>query len=308
MLPRVLSLGGMPEYKRAGPKDVLKVLPVRRREAHKGEYGRLLVVGGSSRYTGAPALVGLAALRSGVDLATIAAPADTARVISSFSPDLIAIKLPCQDLEPAALREVREELKRSTAVVVGPGLGTLATTRDAVIELAQTLRGECPKLPALFDADGLKALAGERELCKGMPWLLTPHAREFELLTGIDLPEDIKGRARHVKAAAGELGCTLLLKAYVDIIADARGEVRLNYTGNPGMTVGGTGDVLAGVVGAFLAQGASTFDAAVAGSYVCGRAGDLCMREKGYEFTASDVVEKLPEVFTGVRRRGKRRG
>ena len=286
---------------RATKRDVSAVLPKRRPESHKGEYGRLLVIGGSSRYTGAPALVGLAALRSGVDLVTIAAPAEAANIISSFSPDLITIKLPCRDLEPAALPELEGEFERSTAVVVGSGLGTMASTRDAVIELARKLRGENPSLPALFDADGLKALAGERTLFKGMPWVLTPHAREFEVLTGVDLPLDVKGRLGHVKAAAGELGCTLLLKAYIDVIAGPNGEVKLNYTGNPGMTVGGTGDVLAGIVGAFLSQGAKPFRAAVAGAWTCGRAGDICYKDKGYEFIASDVVEKLPEVFKEVR-------
>jgi len=284
-------------------KDVSAVLHKRRREAHKGDYGRLLVVGGGSRYVGAPVLVGLAALRSGVDLAIIAAPERAAWAINSFSPDLITIKLPCRDLEPSALPELRNELKLSNAVVVGPGLGTLAKTHDAVIEFARTLREEHPDLPALFDADGLKALASERGLPKGMPWVLTPHAKEFERLTGTDLPSDVKGRTQEVKAAAGELGCTILLKAWVDVIASPEGEVALNRTGNPGMTVGGTGDVLAGIVGTFLAQGAEPFKAAVAGAWACGRAGDLCLREKGYWFLASDLLEKLPEVFKDVMRR-----
>ncbi len=288
---------------RVGKKDVLAVLPKRRRGAHKGDYGRLLVVGGGLRYVGAPALVGLAALRSGVDLAIIAAPEKAAWTINSFSPDLITIKLPCRDLEPPALSELRNEFKLSTAVVVGPGLGTLAKTRDAIIEIARTLKEAQPNMPALFDADGLKALASERDLLQGMRWVLTPHAREFELLTGVDLPADINGRAQQVKAAAKQFGCTVLLKAWVDIIASPAGKVKLNYTGNPGMTVGGTGDVLAGIVGTFLAQGVKPFKAAVSGAWVCGRAGDLCLREKSNEFLASDLLEKLPEVFKEVRGR-----
>jgi NAD(P)H-hydrate epimerase len=290
----------MSKMARAGKEDVLAVLPKRRPEAHKGEYGRLLVVGGSSRYTGAPALVGLAALRSGVDLAVVAAPAETALVISSFSPDLITIRLKCHDLEPAALSQLREDIKRATAVVVGSGLGTLARTRDAVVELARTLAKT--ELPVLFDADGLKAMATERELLRNPRWVTTPHAREFELLTGMDLPKDTAGRAEEVKKAAKELGCIILLKAHVDVIASPDGKVALNQTGNPGMTVGGTGDVLAGIVGAFLSQGAEPFRAALAGAWVCGRAGDLCMKKKGYEFLASDVIEELPEVFKEVRR------
>jgi NAD(P)H-hydrate epimerase len=282
-------------------KDLSTILPKRRKEAHKGDYGRLLVVGGGSRYVGAPALVGLAALRSGVDLAIIAAPERAAWTINSFSPDLITIKLPCRDLEPSALPELRNELKLSNAVVIGPGLGTLAKTHDAVIELARMLREEHPSLPALFDADGLKALASERSLPKGMPWVLTPHAKEFERLTGTDLPSDVNGRAHQVKAAAEELGCTILLKAWIDVIASPGGEVRLNRTGNPGMTVGGTGDVLAGIVGAFLAQGVEPFRAAVAGAWTCGRAGDFCLKERGYYFVASDLLEKLPKILKEAR-------
>jgi NAD(P)H-hydrate epimerase len=283
-----------------GKKDVLAVIPRRRPEAHKGEHGRLLIVGGSSRYTGAPALVGLAALRSGADLAVVAAPAETALVVSSFSPDLITIRLKCHDLEPAALSQIREDIKRATAVVIGSGLGTLACTRDAVVELARTLAKT--ELPVLFDADGLKAMATEREFLRNPRWVLTPHAKEFEMLTGVDLPKDVAGRAEEVRKAAKELGCVILLKAHVDVIASSDGKVALNRTGNPGMTVGGTGDVLAGIVGAFLSQGAEPFRAALAGAWVCGRAGDLCMREKGYEFIASDVIEKLPEVFKELRR------
>ena len=284
-------------------RDLLSALPRRRPESRKGDFGRLLIVGGGSRYVGAPALVGLVALRSGVDLATIAAPEKTAWTINSFSPDLITIKLPCLALEPLALSGLWGEVKRSTAIIVGPGLGGLVKTRDAVIELARTLREKFPNLPALFDADGLKALASERGLAKGMPWVMTPHAGEFKTLTDLEPPSDLRERAEVVKRAAGKLGCVILLKAYVDVIASASGDLKLNYTGNPGMTVGGTGDVLSGIVGTFLAQGVEPFKAAVAGAWACGRAGDLCLQENGYEFLASDLINKIPKVFNEARKK-----
>lgn len=285
---------------RTDKRDVRDVMPERKPESHKGDFGRLLIVGGGSRYIGAPALTGLAALRSGVDLSIIAAPEKTAWTINCLSPDLITVKLPCRDLEPSALSELWGELERSTAAVVGPGLGTIAKTHDAVIEIVRTLKEKHPNLPVLFDADGLKTLASERDLAKGMPWVLTPHAGEFKILTGSDLPSDLEKRAEQVKSVAQEIGCVILLKGHVDIIASATGDLKLNYTGNPGMTVGGTGDVLSGIVGAFLAQGADPFKAAAAGAWVCGRAGDLCLREKGYMFLASDLIDKLPEVFREV--------
>jgi NAD(P)H-hydrate epimerase len=243
----------------------------------------------------------MAALRSGADLAIIAATERAAWIINSFSPDLVTIPLPGKDLEPAALSEIWPELERSTAVVVGPGLGTLPLTKDAVIELARTLREKHPKLPVLFDANGLKILASGPDLAKGMPWVMTPHAGEFKILTGTELDSDLQTRAEQVGQEARELGCTILLTGNVDIIASAAGELKLSRTGNPGMTVGGTGDVLAGVVGAFLSQGVEPFKAAVAGAWVAGRAGDLCFKEKGYEFIASDLLDKLPEVFKEVR-------
>jgi len=292
----------MPKPASSAITDAKAVVPKRRpSESHKGDFGRLLVVGGGSRYVGAPALVGMAALRSGVDLAIIAVTERAAWIINSFSPDLITIPLPGLDLEPSALAEIWPDLERSTAVVVGPGLGTRPLTRDAVIELARTLREKHPKLPALFDANGLKVLAAGPGLAKGMPWVMTPHAEEFRILTGVELDSDIQKRAEQVSLAAQKLGCTILLTGNVDIISSASGELKLNHTGNPGMTVGGTGDVLAGVVGAFLSQGAEPFKAAVAGAWVCGRAGDLCFKERSYEFVASDLIDKLSEVFKEVR-------
>ncbi len=288
-------------YSYASADDVLKVLPEREPETHKGDYGRLLVVGGGSRYVGAPALVALAALRSGVDLATIAAPVKTAQIINSYSPDLITIKLPGQDFGSRAVAELDEPVKHATAVVIGPGLGTSPETGKGIIELTEKLAKSYPKLSVMFDADGLKLMASKRKLLSNSNWLVTPHAREFELLTGTDLSTGAKQRVEQVKAAAKSLGCTVLLKSHVDIVASPDGECVLNRTGNPGMTVGGTGDVLAGIVGAFLAQGVEPFQAAAAGAFLCGHSGDLCLEEKGYEFIASDLIEKLPAALADIR-------
>ncbi|MBC7219119.1 MAG: NAD(P)H-hydrate dehydratase [Hadesarchaea archaeon] len=294
----------MEKISRVDRKDVKAIVPERKTGSHKGDFGRLLVVGGSSRYVGAPALVGMAALRCGVDLAVIAAPERTAWTINSLSPDLITVKLRCQDLEPSAIPDISQELKSATAAVIGPGLGARPETLEAVAKLARLLREEHPKLPAVFDADAFKALAKETGLLSNTPWVVTPHAGEFKTLTGRVLPADLNGRIKLVRKAAQELGCVILLKGHVDIIASAKGDLKLNHTGNPGMTVGGTGDVLSGTVGAFLSQGADPFRAAAAGAWVCGRAGDLCLKEMGYEFLASDVINKIPEVFKEVRKKG----
>lgn len=286
----------------ATPRDVYRVIPKRKPDAHKGDFGRLLIIGGSPRYVGAPALAGLAALKSGVDLAIIAAPEKVAWTINSFSPDLITIKLRGEKFGPKMLPMLREELAAATAVIIGPGLSAFQEVLSAVLSLTPVLKREFPSLPVLFDADATKAFIGVKEHFEN-PWVLTPHAGEFRQLCGKELPTETRERAEAVAGYARERGVTVLLKGRVDVIASPDGKLKINTTGNPGMTVGGTGDVLAGVVGAFLAQGVPPFFAAVAGAWICGRAGDLCQSEKGYEFTASDVINRLPEVFMEIRRR-----
>lgn len=274
---------------------VRRVLPRRRPDSHKGENGRVLVVGGSSRYVGAPALAALSALRSGVDLATVASPRETARIINTFSPDLITVKLPCEDLVPEALPHLLPELERCEALIVGPGLGGREETRKAVLSLLEEVERKHPSLPVLLDADALRAVRRLQRM------VLTPHAGEFRTVTGREAPGGLEERARVVAEEARKLGCVILLKGRVDVISSAGGEVLLNRTGNPGMTVGGTGDVLSGVVGGLMAQGLAPFEAAWAGAYVNGLAGDLCLKEKGYGFTASDLIGKLPYVFKALR-------
>jgi NAD(P)H-hydrate epimerase len=281
--------------------QVRRILPKRRPDSHKGDNGRVLVVGGGSKYVGAPALAALSALRSGVDLATVASPEETAKLINTFSPDLITLKLPCQDLVPEALSPLLPELDRCDALIVGPGLGGREETGEAVLSLLREVRSKHPSLPVLLDADALEAVRGRK--MEGMRVVLTPHAGEFKEVTGRGVPEELRGKAEVVSEEARRLGCVILLKGRIDVISSPEGEILLNRTGNPGMTVGGTGDVLSGVVGGLLAQGLGTFEAAWAGAYVNGVAGDLCLEERGYGFTASDLIEKLPHVFKALRRR-----
>ena len=286
---------GLPnEFERfAGPGDVSLVVKPRPPEAHKGDFGRLLVVGGSEVFSGAPALVAFAALRTGVDLTYIAAPHKTARAISSMSPDLITVKLEGEHLNPRNTPVIKRYLEASTAVVMGPGLGLHKETRDAVKEIIKLIQKE--KIPLLLDADGLKAFA-EFKRKVGLPLVLTPHAGEYQILTGRKLPKDLEKRAAEVQKTARKLGAVILLKGHVDVISDGK-RVKFNFAGNPGMTVGGTGDVLSGIVGAFLAQGADPFEAAVAGAFINGAAGDFVRSEKGYHMVPTDILEWIPRVM-----------
>ncbi|MEM3769753.1 MAG: NAD(P)H-hydrate dehydratase, partial [Candidatus Bathyarchaeia archaeon] len=277
----------------AGPGDVSLVLKPRPPESHKGDFGRLLVVGGSETFSGAPALVALAALRTGVDLAYVAAPYKTAHDIAALTPDLITLKLDGEHLNMDNIPALKTYVEKVDAVVVGPGLGLHAETKDAVKALVEVVEGAGK--PLLLDADGLKAFAEFKRRLK-VPAVLTPHAGEYVILTGKGLPENLKEKALEARKIAAELGVVLLLKGAVDIVADEK-RFKLNFTGNPGMTVGGTGDLLSGIVGAFLVQGADPFEAAVAGAFVNGAAGDFVFEEKGYHMVASDLLDWIPKVL-----------
>jgi hydroxyethylthiazole kinase-like uncharacterized protein yjeF len=290
----VKDIGLPSEFERfAGPGDVSLVVKSRSEEAHKSDFGRLIVVGGSEVFSGAPALVALAALRTGVDVVYVAAPHKTAYAISSMSPNLITVKLEGDHLNPHNVAVIKRYLEMSTAVVMGPGLGLHKETRDAVKAIVDAV--EKAKVPLLLDADGLKTFA-EFKRKIGSPLVLTPHAEEYKILTGKEPSKKLKRRKVEVQTVAKKLGATILLKGHVDMVSDGK-RVKLNFTGNPAMTVGGTGDVLSGVVGAFLAQGADPFEAAVAGAFINGAAGDFVQEEKGYHMVPTDMLEWIPKVM-----------
>lgn len=289
------SVGIPPEIEGyVGPGDLYLVHRERPPDSHKGDFGRVLVIGGSGTYSGAPALAALAALRTGVDLTFIAAPEKTAYEISSMSPNLITIKLGGERLDPRDVPVLLNWLDRVDALIVGPGLGIHPETFQAVSDILSTV--EKRNLPVVVDADGLKAIAAVKRPLKISKIVLTPHAGEFKMLTGKEVPAELQKRGHMVKGTAKEVEATLLLKGPADVISDGK-RVKFNFTGNPGMTVGGTGDVLSGIVGAYLAQGFNAFECACAGSFVNGRAGDLAVEELGYHLLATDIVERIPKAM-----------
>lgn len=277
----------------AGPGDVKSVAIDRPTKSHKGDFGKLLVVGGSQTFSGAPALVALAALRTGVDLTYIMAPEKTAYSISAMDPNLITFKLSGAHLNSNNVSKVKEFLKKVNAIVVGPGLGVHEETKEAVEEIIDI--AEESGIPVVLDADGLKAFADFKRPLR-VSSVLTPHKGEYLTLTGKELPIDSKESVEKVKKTAQKLNTVILLKGETDIISDGK-RVKLNFTGNPGMTVGGTGDILSGIVGAFIAQGASSFEAATAAAFVNGVAGDFVKNEKGYHMLATDLLEWIPKII-----------
>ncbi|MEM3193961.1 MAG: NAD(P)H-hydrate dehydratase, partial [Candidatus Bathyarchaeia archaeon] len=178
-------------------------------------------------------------------------------------------------------------------VAIGPGLGLHRETVEAVGEIIRL--AEERKLPILLDADGLKAFSGFKRRLES-PAVLTPHPGEYAILTGEKLPDSLDERVEHVKRTAEKLNAIILLKSNIDIISDGL-RIKLNFTGNPGMTVGGTGDVLSGIVAALLSQGIDPFEAAVAGAFINGAAGDFVRAEKGYHMVATDLIEWIPKIM-----------
>lgn len=290
----VKKIGLPEEFERlAGPGDVQLAIRKRPAQAHKGDFGRLLVVGGSETYSGAPTLVALAALRAGVDLVYVAAPHETAYAISSISPNLITIKMEGNHLSTRNISTINRYLKNSTAAVIGPGLGLHKDSLEAVNGIIRA--AEERKTPLLLDADGLKAFA-ESKRKVDLPLILTPHAGEYKLLTGREPPEDLNKRAEDVRKTAKKLDAVVLLKGHSDVVSDGAC-VKLNFTGNPCMTVGGTGDVLSGVVGAIAAWGSTPFEAAVAGTFINGAAGDFAQNQMGCHMMPTDLLEWIPKVM-----------
>ena len=277
----------------AGPGDVFLAKVPRSSTAHKGDFGRLLVIGGSEVYSGAPTLVSLGAMRTGVDIVYLAAPSRTAYAISSMSPDLITVKLDGDNLKPDNMETLKPFLGMVNAVAVGPGLGLKPETVDFVKLCVEEV--ERAGKPLLLDADGLKAFATFKRPLK-VPLVLTPHAGEYAILTGETLPEKQEERASAIQKTAKKLGAVVLVKGRVDYICDSK-RVKLNFTGNPGMTVGGTGDVLSGIVGGLMAQSVDPFEAAVAGAFVNGAAGDFAASELGFHMVATDIVDWIPRVL-----------
>ncbi len=269
---------------------VAKIIPPRRKDAHKRMNGTVCVVGGSRLYHGAPFLCATGAMRSGADLVFIAVPASIATAVRSLSPDFIVIPLPDSKLTRGNVSKLMSWVSDVDAFAVGPGLG--AQKPESVAQALNQMKGEGRSL--VVDADALRSqiLPSIRKT----KTVVTPHAREFERLFGEKLPDDVDRRIGVVSAQARKAGVTVLLKGPTDIISDGD-QVALNETHSPAMTVGGTGDVLTGVTAGLLAKKVPPYDAACAAAYINGAAGVEAAKEFGMHITPSDVANKVANVM-----------
>ena len=271
---------------------VLSLLPDRNPWGHKGNFGKLLLLCGSRGYTGAAFFAAMGALRSGAGLVFLGVPESIYGIEAVKLNEPVIFPLPDAGgrLSVDAVPEILTRLPQMDAVLVGPGLGqsegTLAVVR-VVLEKA-----ECP---VVVDADGINVLSAHRDLLRGrkLPTILTPHDGEFARLGGI-MGEN---RMSAAAALAEELGCVVLLKGHETCITDGT-DGYINPTGNPGMAVGGSGDVLAGVITALLGAGLPPLEAAACGAWLHGAAGDRCAAELGqYGMLPTDMLSALPRLM-----------
>lgn len=278
--------------RRLNHETVLSLLPDRNPWGHKGEFGKLLLLCGSRGYTGAAFFAAMGALRSGAGLVFLGVPESIYGIEAVKLNEPVIFPLPDVGgrLSADAVPEILSRLPRMDAVLVGPGLGqsegTLAVVR-AVLEKA-----ECP---VVVDADGINVLRAHRDLLRGRksPTILTPHDGEFARLGGI-IGED---RMAAAAALADDLGCVVLLKGHETCVTDGT-DGYINPTGNPGMAVGGSGDVLAGVITALLGAGLPPLEAAACGAWLHGAAGDRCAAELGqYGMLPTDMLSALPRLM-----------
>jgi NAD(P)H-hydrate epimerase len=283
--------------------DVAPLFPLRPREAHKGSYGHLLVVAGSVGKTGAAALCARAAMRAGTGLVTVATSASAQPVVASLIVEAMSEPLPETEARTVALkaRHTITALAASRdAVAIGPGLGLAEETR----RLARGLVRELPR-PMAVDADALTALAGHlddlREAAAARH--LTPHPGEMARMLGVSVADVQRDRVGTARRFAVEHGVHVCLKGARSVVASPDGRVLINPTGNPGLASGGTGDVLSGILGGFLARGLPAERVLGAAVYVHGLAGDIAAERMGQEaLIAGDVIEALGEAFRRLAR------
>ena len=279
-------------------EDIQEIILPRPADSHKGTYGHLLVIAGSTGKSGAAVMAAEAAMRSGSGLVTVAAPASIN--------DILEIKLTEAMTESLhdggrgtigveAIEKVVELMNGKNSLIIGPGISR-STETGAMIK---ALMGKI-EVPAVLDADALWHLAEDMELLKdcGAPLVLTPHPGEMSKLLGITTKEVQEDRIGISRKFAMEYGCHLILKGARTVIAAPDGSVYINSTGNPGMASGGTGDVLCGIIASLMGQRYAPLDASIAGVYIHGYAGDIVAEEKGEAgLIASDIIAKVPEAL-----------
>jgi NAD(P)H-hydrate epimerase len=273
-------------------KQVLELLPDRDLNAHKGDFGKILLLCGSRGYTGAAALAAMGCLRSGAGLVYLAVPECIYEITAIKVTEAIVLPLPSKGDTYAvdSVDMLRSLLPRMDAVLIGPGMGQSEGTMAVLNEVLTYFKG-----PVVVDADGLNLLAKHKILLRGRaaPTVLTPHEGEFVRL----FPEFNGKRLQCAVSFAQDFNCVLVLKGHETLVTDSNICYR-NLTGNPGMAVGGSGDILAGIIVSLLGQGIDLLQATAMGVWLHGAAGDLSAERLGqYGMLPTDLLDDLPRLM-----------
>ena len=271
---------------------VRSILPDRKKDAHKGDFGRIFLLCGSRGYTGAAALAAMGALRSGAGLVYLGVPESIYAIEAVKLTEPIVFPLPDADggFSSKAIKPVSKLLPKMDAVLIGPGLGQSEGVDDLLCSVLHEFSG-----PVVVDADGINALARHMDILRERhhPTILTPHPGEFSRIGG-DLSKDPEAAA---VGFAREYGCILCLKGHGTVITDGE-RCYYNPTENPGMAVGGSGDVLAGIIVSLIGQKIGPLEATACAAWLHGAAGDKCAEKMGqYGMLPSDILEVLPQLM-----------
>ncbi len=284
------------------PEEISQKLPTRPADAHKGNFGHALVVGGSIGKTGAAAMAAQAALRMGAGLVTLAIPASLNSIMEQKLTEVMTVPLPetsGQTLSLAAEKAILDIAQDKSVIILGPGLSTHPETQELVRKLLHALR-----LPIILDADGINALAGHTDSLAQVKtkMILTPHPGEMARLLGTTSQKVQSDRLGIAQSFAQRYNVWLVLKGAHTIIAEPLGSLHINPTGNQGMATGGTGDVLAGMMGGLISQCLDPLQASKGGVYLHGLAGDLAASQKGtMGMIAGDLIECIPLAIQKIR-------
>ncbi|RCW49272.1 MULTISPECIES: NAD(P)H-hydrate dehydratase [unclassified Halanaerobium] len=277
-------------------REILALLPERKRDGHKGSFGKVLIIGGKMGMEGAAVLSGESCLHTGAGLVYIAVPETAARTCGSLSRELVVISLKSSDniVDTAALDTIFAAAETADLVVVGPGMGSSKNTQEIMQELITSI-----SKPLIIDADGINSIINPAILKKSRgEILLTPHPGEMARLLGKTAVEINKNRIETAEKFAAEYGVNLILKGASTVISSPDGETYINTTGTDGMATAGSGDVLTGIAAGLAAQQMNLFSSAVLAAYIHGKAGEKAAEKyTEYYMTAGDIIENLSVVW-----------
>jgi len=277
-------------------------LPVRQEDSHKGTFGKVFNIAGSVGMTGAAYMAAFSSLKVGAGYSILATPESAVSVISSLAPEIVCIPLEetsAKTVSEKALTKVLEKSKDADVFLIGPGLGTDESTVEFISQFVKHIKTEEKSI--IIDADALNCLALKQEISLPVNSVITPHPKELSRLLKVPVEEIQKNRIKYAREAAQKFNTTVVLKGSRTVIAEPGGNIYINPTGNSGLSTAGSGDILAGMIAGFAAQGLDLKTAAIVGVYLHGSAGNLAAEElTEYSLTASELLNYIPSALKNL--------